>query len=91
LRVPAASLRALGDNAHYVHDLEGCEVRSTGGELVGTVVRVERGPGTPLLVVADARGREVLVPLAADICRTIDPAGKRIVVNLPEGLLDLNA
>jgi ribosomal 30S subunit maturation factor RimM len=32
----------------------------------------------------------VLVPLAAEICRSIDPAGKRIVIEPPEGLLELN-
>ena len=34
---------------------------------------------------------EVLIPLAAEICTTIDPAAKRIVIDPPEGLLDLNA
>jgi hypothetical protein len=32
----------------------------------------------------------VLVPLADAICTTIDPAGKRIVIDPPEGLLELN-
>jgi 16S rRNA processing protein RimM len=41
------------------------------------------------LVVATARG-EVLVPLASEICRSIDVVGKRIVIEPPEGLLDLN-
>jgi len=34
---------------------------------------------------------EILIPLATEICRTIDVAGKRIVIEPPEGLLDLNA
>ena len=41
-------------------------------------------------VAETAAGKEALVPLAADICRTIDTGAKRIVVELPEGLLDLN-
>jgi ribosomal 30S subunit maturation factor RimM len=36
-----------------------------------------------------ARG-EILVPLATDICTTIDVGAKRIVIEPPEGLLDLN-
>jgi hypothetical protein len=32
----------------------------------------------------------VLVPLVAEICRSIDPAGKRIVIEPPDGLLELN-
>jgi 16S rRNA processing protein RimM len=37
-----------------------------------------------------ARG-EVLVPFVAAICTTIDPAGKRIVIEPPAGLLEVNA
>ena len=90
LRVPAAALHELGEGAHYVHDLEGCEVVSTEGIRIGRVTRVDFGAGTPLLVVEREQGGEVLVPLAAEICREIDPASKRIVVEMPEGLLDLN-
>jgi ribosomal 30S subunit maturation factor RimM len=32
----------------------------------------------------------VLVPLAEAICPVIDPAARRIVIDPPEGLLDLN-
>jgi 16S rRNA processing protein RimM len=46
-------------------------------------------PGTPLLEVETSQG-ELLIPLAADICKKIDPAGRRIDVVLPEGLRDLN-
>jgi len=31
---------------------------------------------------------EILIPLVKDICRTIDVAGKRIVIDPPDGLLD---
>ena len=33
----------------------------------------------------------ILVPLVAAICREIDTIGRRIVIDPPEGLLDLNA
>lgn len=46
--------------------------------------------GTPLLQVETPAG-ELLVPLAEDICRSIDVAARRIDVTLPEGLGDLNA
>ena len=61
--------------------------------LVGTVQDVyfpgEGTAGTPLLQVQTAAG-ELLVPLAEDICRSIDVAARRIDVTLPEGLSDLN-
>ena len=62
--------------------------------LIGSVVDVEatgeEQAGTPILVV-DVRGEELLIPLAQDICRRIDIAGRRIEVVLPEGLRDLNS
>ena len=41
------------------------------------------------LVVRRQRG-EVQIPLTADICVSIDPAARRIVVDPPEGLIELN-
>ena len=66
---------------------------ATAPALLGSVTDVEPTgeglPGTPLLVV-DARGGELLIPLAQDICTGIDVRARRIEVVLPEGLRDLN-
>lgn len=45
--------------------------------------------GTPLLAV-DTSGGELLLPLAEDICRSINIVARRIDVVLPEGLRNLN-
>ena len=45
--------------------------------------------GTPLLQVETSAG-ELLLPLAEDICRSVDVAARRIEVLLPEGLGELN-
>jgi 16S rRNA processing protein RimM len=89
LRVPATDLRPLEAGAFYVHDLLGCVVDTVGGERVGDVARVDLGSGTPLLAVQGTRG-EVLVPLVEGLCRTVDVAGKRILIDPPDGLLELN-
>jgi 16S rRNA processing protein RimM len=89
LRISADALHPLEPGAHYVHDLEGCEVTTASGTVIGRVERVQFGAGQPLLVVGGAEG-EILVPLAETICRRIDSAAKRITVELPEGLLELN-
>jgi 16S rRNA processing protein RimM len=90
LRVPVDRLAALPGGTFYRHDLIGCRVETRGGYRVGTVTDVEGTVDRSRLVVAGARG-EILIPLATEICTTIDPAGKRIVVEPPEGLLDLNS
>ena len=45
--------------------------------------------GAEILVVNDERGKERLIPLADSIVVKVDAANKTIVVDPPEGLLDL--
>jgi 16S rRNA processing protein RimM len=89
LRVPVGELEALPDGMFYRHDLVGCRVETTGGDGVGEVAAVEGDLGASRLVVK-APGGEVLIPLAQAICVVIDIAARRIVVDPPDGLLDLN-
>jgi 16S rRNA processing protein RimM len=70
--------------------LIGCRVETTSGAAVGVVTDVEGTMAGSRLVV-DRGGNEVLIPLASHICPEIDPAGKRIVIDPPDGLLDVNA
>jgi 16S rRNA processing protein RimM len=88
-RVPVETLAVLPEGTFYHHDLVGCVVTTADGTAVGTVSAVEGGAGNTRLVVQSDKG-EVLVPLAVDICTSIEPAAKRIVVAPPEGLLELN-
>jgi 16S rRNA processing protein RimM len=89
LRVPAGRLAKLPGGTFYRHELVGCTVETDDHARVGVVIAVEGTMTGSRLVVASERG-DVLIPLAADICRTIDPAGRRIVITPPEGLLELN-
>jgi 16S rRNA processing protein RimM len=89
LRVPVDALTPLPAGMFYHHDLVGCQVVTRGGEAIGPVEKVEGTQSGSRLVVAGANG-EILIPLVTAICRTIDVAGKRIVIEPPAGLLDLN-
>jgi 16S rRNA processing protein RimM len=90
LEVPADARHPLKAGAYYMDELEGCEVVTSAGEVVGQVTSVDSAVGTPVLVVRGDAG-EVLVPLAEEICRVVDPAAKRIVIDPPAGLIELNA
>lgn len=90
LRVPTDRLAILPPDTFYRHDLIGCTVETSDGAVVGLVEDVEGTLGGSRLVVRAKGGTEVLVPLAAEICRVIDPAAKRIVIDPPAGLLELN-
>jgi 16S rRNA processing protein RimM len=89
LRVPTETLARLPNDTYYRHDLIGCRVETREGATVGVVHDVEGTLNGSRLVVA-SENREILIPLALAICTSIDVAGKRIVIEPPEGLLDLN-
>jgi 16S rRNA processing protein RimM len=89
LRVPVGELAPLTDGVFYHHDLVGCRVETVAGDHVGEVIGVEGTLGRSRLVVEAERG-EVLIPLVQEICRSVDVAAKKIVVDPPDGLLELN-
>jgi len=87
VRVPLAQRTQLDPGEFFQDDLVGCQVidRHTGQSL-GAVSGWEDGGGSGLLVLDGG----LLIPFARSICVEIDPAAKRIAVELPEGLKDLN-
>lgn len=86
--VPESERVPLGEDEFYDWELEGCTVMA-GDKNIGQVRSVMRTGATEILVIGDADGKERMVPLAESIVVKIDPAGKTIVVDPPEGLLDL--
>jgi 16S rRNA processing protein RimM len=89
LRVPETTLRPLEPGRYYEHQLVGCVVETVQGATLGSVIRVEGGAGVSRLVV-DGKGNEILIPLAVDICVDVDVDGRKIRIEPPEGLIDLN-
>jgi 16S rRNA processing protein RimM len=89
LRIPEDALQQLQPGTYYEHQLVGCAVETTAGDVVGEVAKVEGGAGASRLVMNGPRG-EILIPLAVDICVEIDIANRKIRINPPEGLLGLN-
>lgn len=58
---------------------------------MGRVKAVWEPGGAPLLVLEPETGKEeVYVPFNRTICLEIDVRAKRIVIDPPDGLLDLN-
>ena len=86
--VPESERVQLPADHYYDWELEGCTVKA-GSENIGLVSSVMRTGGTEILVVNDERGKERLIPLADSIVVKVDAANKTIVVDPPEGLLDL--
>jgi len=72
----------------YPWEMAGAVVETRDGRRVGEFVRVEGSEGQPLWVVAEG-GREHLVPAVPEIVVDVNVAERRIVIDPPEGLLEL--
>ena len=89
LRIDTGALHALPAGSFYHHDLVGCTVQTLRGHRIGEVTAVEGDAAGSRLVVRGGSG-ETLIPLAEGICVEVNIAGRRVVVEPPEGLLELN-
>jgi 16S rRNA processing protein RimM len=74
---------------YFAYQLEGLKVWTSSGAPLGEVVRVLCPAGQTLLEIRGGKG-EILIPLVAAICKDIDLELGRIVVDPPEGLIELN-
>ncbi|HEX9040619.1 MAG TPA: ribosome maturation factor RimM [Trebonia sp.] len=69
-------------------DLIGLAVRTVDGTAVGTVGDVLHS-GQDVLVIKSPDGREIMVPFVLPLVPEVDVATGYLVINPPEGLLDL--
>jgi len=58
--------------------------------LIGTIRELFENPGQWLLEIKTPAGKELLIPFHEDLIVSIDKRKKIIIMNLPEGLTDLN-
>jgi len=72
----------------YPWQLEGARVETRDGTLLGTFVGIENGGAQDLWVVA-VGGRERLIPAVAEIVVDVNVGERRVVIDPPEGLLEL--
>jgi len=71
------------------HQLVGLRVESVAGVPYGTVDGIDHAPSSDLIVLKKTDGGTALIPFVSQMVPTVDVPGGRIVVDLPEGLLDL--
>ena len=91
--VPRAERIPLEDDAVYVSDLVGVrviDVSRGGATEAGEITDVEpEGAGPAMLVIRTPRGDELLIPFVRAYLKKVDIEGKRLEMDLPQGLLTL--
>jgi 16S rRNA processing protein RimM len=89
LLVPVTDLPEIEDpDSFYDHQLVGLAARLPDGTVLGEITAV-RHEAQDLLVVRRPEGRDLLVPFVSAIVPTVDLDGGFVVVDPPEGLLEL--
>jgi 16S rRNA processing protein RimM len=95
LRIPESEIPAAEEGSFYTFHLRGCRVYAVSSgdtdedEYIGDVTDIVDGGGTQILQVGSGKD-ETLIPFAESIVKKVDLAARRIEVELPKGLRELN-
>jgi 16S rRNA processing protein RimM len=90
LQVPHAERAELEQGFNYISDLVGCTVLDHGRE-IGRIQDVQFGAGEAPLLIVSAAGKKFDVPFAEAYLEVVDVAQQQVRMNLPEGMLEINA
>lgn len=89
IKIPAGDLPEPEEGFYYTFQLKGCQVFAADGDYIGIITDVLDAGGSEILKV-DREDEETLIPFAESYLKSIDLDRRRIEVDLPEGLRDLN-
>ena len=89
LYLPLAALPKLSGNKFYYHEVIGFEVEDTQFGKVGKITGVNDTTTQALFEIEDEQGNEILIPIIDSFIEKVDRAKQKIIVNTPEGLIDL--
>jgi len=82
------ALEPLPEGEYYWCELVGCRVEDQAGRPIGTVREIWETGAHDVLVVEGEDGRRRLLPAAEAFLKEVDVAGRRIAIDVIEGLLD---
>lgn len=88
LYLPLEFLPQLTGNKFYYHEIFGFEAEDLSFGLVGIVKGVNDTTNQAILEI-DRNGSEILIPLIDDFIKSVDREQKKIILAVPEGLIDI--
>lgn len=89
VQIAAAELTPPKQGWFYTFQLRGCQVFAESGDCIGTITDVLDSGGTEILKV-ESGNEETLIPFTQSYLKKIDLDQRRIDVDLPDDLRDLN-
>ena len=88
LYLPLEFLPQLTGNKFYYHEIFGFEAEDLSFGLIGIIKGVNDNTNQAILEI-DRNGSEILIPLIDDFIKSVDRAQKKIILEVPEGLIDI--
>jgi 16S rRNA processing protein RimM len=86
--IDRADRRDLEPGEWWPEDIEGCDVYSKDGDVVGVIASVITGAAQDRIVVETPEGAKAEVPFVSELVPQVDVEHRRIVVELPEGIFE---
>lgn len=88
LCIPRDERPKLPPGRYYLDEIEGLSVFTTAGEWLGRIEQVIQTGANDVYLVRNRDRKEVLIPALKTVVREIDLGQSKMLVDLPEGLLD---
>jgi 16S rRNA processing protein RimM len=84
LYIPREKLPAAGEDEYYHADLIGLAAVTTSDQPLGHVVAIHNFGAGDIIEIAPVQGATMLLPFTNAVVPTVDLAGGRVVIELPE-------
>jgi 16S rRNA processing protein RimM len=84
LYVPRERLPATAADEYYHADLIGLRAETAAGEPLGTVIAIHNFGAGDIIEIAPPKGETVMLPFSNAVVPTVDLAGERVIIELPE-------
>lgn len=88
LYLPLEFLPKLTGNKFYFHEIINFDIEDINYGHIGIITRIIDTSSQPLFEI-DAQGKNVLIPMIDDFIKTVDRENHKIIIEAPEGLIDL--
>ena len=87
--LPLEFLPKLTGNKFYFHEVIGFSLVDVNQGKIGTIESINDSTAQALFIVSDGE-KQVLVPMVDDFMKKVDRKNREVVVETPEGLIEMN-
>nr|WP_314290370.1 ribosome maturation factor RimM [uncultured Capnocytophaga sp.] len=87
--LPLDALPKLSGNKFYFHEVIGFQVEDINYGKVGEIVNINDTTIQPLFEIENDQEKKILIPINDEFIEKVDHSNRKIIVNTPEGLIDI--